>query len=223
MKLSKGLIVLATVAACGSAFGDVFDYVSWTASGAASSAAGTVDGISVGVAGPVLFVQGAAGTNYINGYPNTYESALVSNMPAAADLIGMTGGTTNGVADSYTISFSQAVYNPIFDWVSLGNGSNPVTINYNQNISLLSEGPGWWGGSYGATTQSGNSITGYEGDGTVLVPGWVSSVTFTAPNSENWYGFQIGIDSTGPSTPSPAAVLPFAIGLIGTIKRRKRS
>lgn len=218
MKFRTVFVPIVLASAFGSAFGDVYDFASWT-SGSSTGAFGTVDGVGVTVSGPLLFVNGDSAFNYIAGFDSTYESALVSNLPTDGDLIGMTGGPNTG---TYTVTFSKAVYDPIFDWVSLGQGNDPVSINYGQNISLLSEGPGWWGGAVGDTYQSGNSIVGTEGDGTVLVSGWVTSVTFTAPNSENWYGFEVGTNSSAASgVPGPAAIAPFAVGLFGLLRRKK--
>jgi hypothetical protein len=219
LNLRNGFVSIVLASAFGSAFGDTYDFASWTSS-TSSSAVGTVDGVGVTVSGPLLFVDGDSGTNYIDGYPGTYESSLVSNMPTVADLIGMTGGPNTG---TYTVTFSEAVYDPIFDWVSLGSGGNQVSINYGQTISLLSEGPGWWGGATGDTYQSGNSIYGTEGDGTVVVPGWVTSVTFTAPQYEDWYGFEIGSNTAVSSVPGPLAVAPFAVGLLGLLRLRKKA
>ena len=59
-----------------------------------------------------------------------YTSALVDNIPTAAEMIALQ------YAGNQTLSFSQAIANPVFSYVSLnGNG-----YSFNQDFDILSVG-----------------------------------------------------------------------------------
>ena len=73
-----------------------------------------------------------------------------------------------------TITFSQAVENPVMAIFSLGQDGKPTQYVFTMPFVILSYGPGnWQGGGPGSFTQSGNTLTGIEGNGLIRSPGCV--------------------------------------------------
>lgn len=142
MKLKKKLLSAACVAATFAAPGAYADTVFWT--DWTSKAPGVVNGsmsdgvnsVDVTFSGAYSGAQISGGTNYWS--PNApYLSATVSNAPPASDIIQLgTGGLK-------TITFSQAVHNPLIALVSW-NG-NHVDFAPGSNLLYLSSGHGYWG------------------------------------------------------------------------------
>ena len=97
----------------------------------------------------------------------------------------MTGGTSH----VNTPHFSQPVVDSVIAIYSVGRVSTPVTFNFLDDPSFViaSQGAGYWGG--GSLTQSGNSVTGLEGNGLLQFTGSYTDIAFTTPDSESYYGF----------------------------------
>jgi hypothetical protein len=55
-----------------------------------------------------------------------------------------------------------------------------------------------YGGS--SVTVSGNTVSGFEGNGSVAFLGKFSSISFTTPEYESWYAFTVGSAVPEPST-----------------------
>jgi hypothetical protein len=162
------------------------------------------------------------------------------NIPVGTDLIALR------FAGLQTLTFSEAIANPYFSYVSLnGNG-----YAFNQDFDILSFGNssdgndiGYWGNGASTKTISGAEYqllgTG-EPHGTLRFTGAFNTVSWRSLSNEFWNGFTVGIQGTNlevnpcdvnPSlpqcvnnpAPAPAPLVLFALGLLGLgIRARQR-
>jgi hypothetical protein len=72
-----------------------------------------------------------------------------------------------------------------------------------------------YGGSSIHLVPGNNAITGNEGNGVIEFIGNYSSITFTNPVFENWYGFTLGVAGLAVSPPPPSAPEPATFVLLG--------
>lgn len=196
-------------------------WTDWQSAGA-NSAEGTLlvgaTSVDVTYSGLYAFVQtGAAGeTNYWN--PSApYVSGTVGNAPPGTDIIAL------GAGGAKTITFSQAVVDPVLALVSW-NGN---VVDFATPIEILSEGTGYWGGGTMVLNGTGTGFTGNgEVHGVIRLPGTFTAISFT-DTSEYWHGFTVGVlDLASPPTgvPEPASLALLGAGLLGLgIARRRRS
>lgn len=166
----------------------------------------------------VGFFQSGTGTDYFqNGVgaggrdplTSPYTSAQVDNIPPAAEMIALR------YAGDQTLTFSEAIANPVFAYVSLnGNG-----YAFDQDFEILSFGdasdgndPGYWG----AGTSSKNVVdlgggnfeyqllgTG-EPHGTIRFLGIFDTLSWRSLSNEFWNGFTVGIQGTALEIPEPS-------------------
>ncbi len=215
--MSRYFVAFVLLLFVNSARGDIFQYVDWTAADpAAGTASGTIslpDSSSVGVTFEVLnsdgspgnyfFAQTAGGTNYWN--PSApYISAEVENAPPTPDILALVGGTDQ----TYKVTLSEPIKDPIMAIVSLGQPNVIVDYDFDSPFTIVSQGIGYWGGGPAALTQlPGDILRGTEGHGTIRFNGTFSSFSWTAPLGETWHGFTYGIRTTEaiePTIPEPA-------------------
>jgi hypothetical protein len=172
--------------------------------------------------------------------PYTSTGAIgVDNIPVATDLIGLQ------FAGTQTLTFSEAIANPYFSYVSLnGNG-----YGFNQDFDILSFGDssngndtGYWGAGTSTKLIVGPEYqllgTG-EPHGTLRFTGSFNTVTWRSLSNENWNGFTVGIQGTAvevnpcdinPSLPQcnnnvpvPAPLALFSLGLLGLALRARQA
>jgi len=202
------------------------DYANWS-----SDSPGQVNGtllggtVNVTYTGEVTFDQlNNTGTYFytdqsqVAGSGSEYTSnPVIANTPSTSDMIAITGSPS--YTDTFT--FSKPVVDPVMLLVSLGNGNALTTYNFNQPVTVLSDGPGWWGGP-GTLLQSGNSVTGVEGDGAIEFVGTYSSISFTGSTPEYWNGFTLGVvaNQSVPDPASSAWLLGSAVIGLGLLKRK---
>jgi hypothetical protein len=201
-----------TLVAAGAAQAQV-SWTDWTAAGA-----GTVTGtlmfnatpIGVTYTGPYSFAQLGCGINYY--VPNVYTGVGVPNAPTNCEIIGLSQGGAK------TITFSQAVVNPLIALVSWNLQPN---VPFNGPLQLVASGCGYWG--CGTITTSGNNLVARgEAHGTLRLVGTYTSVTFT-DGSENWHGITVGAETLGTSTiPEPSTYALMATGLLGLFAAARR-
>lgn len=173
----------------------------------------------------VTFSSGGSLDNLVSGYPSytptsTFaDGIIVNNAPVSGNnIIQLQGGNTN----LQTVTFSQAVVDPIFAIWSLGAGGNTATFLFNQTPTFVVGGPSTeYGG--GAISVSGNTVSGTEGNGTIEFLGTFNSITWTNPNSEFWYGFNVGFDAVAPvPEASTWAMMILGFCAVGFMAHRKR-
>jgi len=199
---------LLAVAFSSAANADTVSWTEWTSAGA-----GVVDGTmsvgmtSIGVtySGPYDFAQlNGAGTNYWTN-PTIYTGGPVSNPPPNPDIIALgTGGLK-------TITFSQAVENPIIALVSW-NGND---VDFGTPITILNFGAGYWGSGTPVLHGDGNGFFGSgEVHGIIELIGTFNSISFT-DTSEGWHGFTVGVTGAAGTVPEPSSLALLGLGGMG--------
>ena len=192
-----------------SASAATIDWVSWgsfTTGNPSGSASGSMGGVNVSYSGEL--------DNLFSNYPSytptsTWVGGIVGNTPSPNQIVQLVGGNTT----TDTITFSQPVTNPVLAIWSLGQPGLQAEFDFNQTPTLDAGGPN---AEYGGSSISviGNDVFGREGNGSIHFAGTFSSISFTLPSAENWYGFTVGMPGVVP-TPEPAAFAVLGVGLAG--------
>jgi PEP-CTERM motif len=150
---------------------------------------------------------------------STFSGGTVANAPAQADgILQIFGGTAAG---TNTITFSQAVLNPVLAIWSLGQSGITAQFNFNTAFAIESGGPS---AEYGGTaiTSVGNTVFGAEGNGVIQFNGSVTSISWTNPVFENWYGFTLGVPVAAVPEPETYALMLAGLAALGAVTRRRR-
>jgi hypothetical protein len=152
------------------------------------------------------------------------DGVVVNNAPVSANGIMQLDGGTSALN---TLTFSTPVENPVIAIWSLGAPGTSASFVFDATPVLIAGGPSAeYGGS--SISVSGNTVYGSEGNGTVEFIGTYSSITWTNPQFEFWYGFDVGAPSLpAAAAPEPASLALLAIGTVSIIgygwRRRKRA
>lgn len=190
----------------GCSFDATVYYVDWTtinvAGGTASGAINLPSGPPVlvtltavnpdGSNGSFWGGQTGCGINYWN--PTApYISAEVPNPPPPCELVQLQGGQNQ----TYRMTFSQPVQDPLMAIVSLGSGGIFTTYDFDRPFTIVSQGAGYWGGDATRLVQlPGDILRGNEGHGTIRFLGTFPTFSWTVPTPEAWHGFTFGIRTT---------------------------
>jgi hypothetical protein len=223
--LVLALVLVLTLAGVTVASAGPIAWVDWTSG---SSITGTVDGMITPSAAPAVFTRytgmfafaqiTGGGTNYW--LPDTpYLSTVVSNAPSSTDIIAL---NLASVAYSNNIHFSTPVMNPVMAIVSMGRSNLPVYYDFVQEFSVLSFGPGYWGGPGTLTNLGGGVLQGIEGHGAIQFHGAVSDITWTNSPDEYWHGFTVGVPDTASVPDGGSSLLLLGMALAGLRTGRKR-
>ena len=205
----KAITLATALAFSGAAQAATINWNTWQANGTGSMGATTITytGENDGVRFDTLYTPASSFA----------DGSIVANAPTSANgiraLIGGNSGTN-------TITFSSAVVDPVFTIWSLGQGGIQASFVFDRATPVfVAGGPAsQYGGS--AITVSGNTVFGSEGNGTVKFIGTYTSLSWTNPVAENYYGFNVGVAAV----PEPAeyGMLLLGLGAVGFMARRRR-
>ena len=174
-----------------------------------------------------------------------YTSTLVDNAPMGTDIIALSK------AGSQTLSFSEIITNPVFAFNSLNFNGYAFDQDF-EILSIGGvdgNACGYWGcggiskvvvdlggGNFEYQLNS-NNIGGSEPHGTIRFVDSFDTLTWRSSTDEYWNGFTVGVQGTAVevctlnpslpecqsvSTPEPASVLLYILGLVmlGMTRRR---
>jgi hypothetical protein len=219
---SAAIGVAATVATAPAVAGPV-DWASWSKVVTSPTTAGSALATFADV-GATASYSGEL-RSFVPGYPSytpvaTFSGGTVSNAPASADgIVQIFGGTGTG---THTITFSHAVLNPVLAIWSLGQPGLLAQFDFDQPFAIESGGPNAeYGGA--AITAAGNTVSGIEGNGVIQFSGALTSISWTNPVFENWYGFTVGVPVAAVPEPETYALLLGGLALLGARARRRRA
>lgn len=194
--LARGLAVAAFFASA-AAGAQTIDaaWADWTTVTSTTSVTGKLvlpsGTVKLKFSGPTMyFAQVDDGaTDYWSG--DAYD---VTGAPTGSDLIGFKGGTDK---ETYKITFSKPVTNPVMAVLSLGRSGVPTRYVFGQVPTLLSSGTGFYGGCETCLTIKKKTLTGTEGHGVVQFIGTFSSITWKQPDFEFWHAVTVGAPTAG--------------------------
>ena len=206
----------AALAASGLAQSATIDWNTWT-----SNSTGTIDSTSV-----TTTFTGQTNLGWYASYPSwapggTYaDGTVVANGPSSTNgIVVLNGGNTN----VQTITFSTPVVDPVMAIWSLGEGGINASFDFTNATPVFVAGgvSVEYGGS--SIVVSGSDVSGNEGNGTVQFIGTYSSISWTNPTFENWYGFDVGVAGVS-AVPEPGSMglLLAGLTLVGLAARRRQ-
>lgn len=207
MAASSGFVGSASLAALLAAASVQAAPIAWNTWSSPSSGSFTLGAATV----DVTFT--GTPTDHLGGYPSYGPAAtwadgvVVDNGPVAANgIVRLEGGS----ATVQTLTFSVPVVDPVIAFWSLGDVSTRVEFVFDGFAPVfVSGGPNdEYGGS--SIVVAGNTVSGMEGNGTVQFLGTYSSIFWTNPTHEFWYGFNVGAP-----VPDPGTMALWLAGLAG--------
>ena len=220
--LAVAIIGCASLAAASSAIAAPIDWASWS---------GPVIGNTTGSATATFATAGVTASytgelqQFVANYPSytpggTFSGGTIGNAPPSANGILRIIGGPNTRTD--TITFSQAVLNPVLAIWSLGQPGLNAQFDFNQAFTIQSGGPN---AEYGGATITavGNNVFGSEGNGVIQFSGSISAISWTNPVAENWYGFTVGVPVAAVPEPETYAMLLAGLGALVLVTRRRKS
>jgi hypothetical protein len=211
----KKILTLSAVALiASSAFADPFSWVQWNApsgnvvTGSIATSNGPVGVTLTGNFDSIL-------TNYPSWTPASSfaDGVIIDNAPDNTSLVKVIGPT------AFTLTFDSVVENLAFSVWSVGQNNQAITYTFDQDLTFVAGGPGTEFGGQSITTTT-NTLTGIEGNGTVLFANPMTSMIFSTDPSENYHGFNIGLQ-TAQAVPEPFTMVGIGIAALALRKRKK--
>ncbi len=204
----------AALAASGLAQSATIDWNTWS-----SATGGTINTSS----GPVTVGFSGEPSAVVNNYPSWGPSStfadgtIVANAPTPANgILQIMGGST----DVVTLTFSTPVVNPVMSIWSLGQGGIDASFDFTDaTVKYVSGGVSTEYTGQGIVV-TGNDVSGNEGNGTVEFLGTYSSISWTNPVFENWYGFNVGVSAV--PEPGSIGLMLAGLTLVGLAARRRQ-
>jgi hypothetical protein len=216
----KKLLALSLVASLMVPLSASAGLVNWTSWSNSSTGTSSQNGNNI----TVTYTGETFGVSYdpaiFDDVPTSFTNAEVSNTPGSNGTLLMQGGGSQ-ILNKFT--FSSAVIDPYINLFSVGQWSVPVEFNFtNATPEILAQGAGHWGG--GTLTQSGNTITGNEGNGLLKFTGTFTEISFYTPLYEYYYGGTVGLaDKVNVPEPTTLSLMLIAAAAFFARRRRIRS
>jgi hypothetical protein len=206
-------LTFALAGAFSQAHADPYDWTVWS-----SNIAGTAGTVGITYSGELsgidpYFPDWLPALSFADG-------TIVDNAPTAVNrkIILLGGGGANAVLD--TITFSRPVTDPVLAMWSLGQPGQPASFIFNQTPILVTGGiNNYFGGN--PIQVSGNTVSGVEGNGTVQFLGTFTSISWTNPIREDYYGFTVGVPVQAVPEPETYVLMLAGLGVLGFIAKRR--
>ena len=245
------MVIALSVLTVGESQGSIYSWTDWQTSSSTNGFTGfgtittTSTSVSVTYNNPqgIAFYQTGTGVDYFQNGPGAggrdaadspYTSTVVENIPTAAEMIALQ------FAGTQTLTFSEAIANPVFSYVSLNSNG----YAFDQDFEILSVGgvdgndPGYWGAGTSSkqVVDLGGGNFEYrlvgtgEPHGTIRFLGSFDTLTWRSLSNEFWNGFTVGIEGTSSevfgAVPEPASIAMWSVfgvaGLAFGLRRRMR-
>lgn len=119
-----------------------------------------------------------------------------------------------------TVLFSQPVVDPVIAIWSLGSlvqGQASFVFTGLSPQNIVGGPSSEYGGS--PLTLSGVTVSGIEGNGSILFSGIYTSISWTNPQFEDYYGFNVGVLDV---VPEPSSLALVVVSLLGVMRRTSR-
>lgn len=217
MKIRRPLLIATLALGASSAFAAPYSWVNWSSWTNGVTASGTINTSNgpVGVTVTGAFVE--LRTNYPTWTPVTSwkDGSIIDNAQDNSSIVRLINPVT------ITVSFDRAVSDLAFSVWSVGQAGNAVTYSFDHTLSYVAGGPSAEYGGQSITTTA-TTLTGEEGNGTVLFRGPLTSLTFSTNPAENWHGFNLGLKTAQPVPEPFTMVLGVAALAVGATRRRAK-
>ena len=195
------------------------------------AASGSTSDVNVTYSGNVQFSTQVGGFVWLP--TTTFQGGTVADAPTNNTEVTLTGGPGTGTS---SITFSQAVTDPVLAIASLGSPGVMAAFDFNltgsQSLAIEAGGPSsnFGGSTIVLCTAGSNNICGDEGSGVVQFFGTFTTLSWANPLYEDYYLLTVGDEGLAPvgTTPLPAALPLFAsglgaLGLFGWRRKRKNA